>query len=174
MKDGQQKFFFLLIIGSFLQMLYFWPLMPASMASHFDGMGQANGWAPRTGFFILYAGLIVLFLVIFRVLPGQFKKFPDGLINLPNKSFWLAPERRESTFGVIEKQMTFFGSATLILIILTMQLVFQANLTGSRSIPGAAMWILLAAYLFFSLLWWVNFIRKFRKPYEQTGIVGKY
>ncbi len=164
MKDGQQKLLFLLIMVSFLQMLYFWPLMPDVMASHFDGMGQANGWAPRTGFFILYAGLIVLFLIIFRVLPGQFKKIPDGLINLPNKSFWLAPERREATFGVIEKQITLFGCATLILIVITMQLVFQANRSGSHRISAETMWAALAGYVFFSIVWTVIFIRRFRKP----------
>ncbi len=164
MKNGREKFFLLLTGISFLQMLYFWPLMPETMASHFDGMGKANGFAPRTDFFALYAGLIALFFLIFRILPRQLGRLPDGLINLPNKNFWLAPERRESTFAVIEEQMVRFGSSTLILIIATMQLVFQANRSGEAGIPGKAMWGLLALYLFFSLVWTIFFVRKFGKP----------
>lgn len=166
MKDGQQKFFFLLIIGSFLQMLYFWPLMPDLMASHFNGTGQANGWAPRVGFFILYSGLIVLLFITFRIFPRLLKRFPDNLINLPNKNYWLAPEHREATFTVIEKQMTLFGNATVMLIIGTMQLVFRANVNGSHRISGETMWIMLAAYILISIVWTVQFIRKFKNPQQ--------
>ncbi len=164
MKDGQQKFFLLLTTVSLLQMLHFWPLMPDTMASHFDRSGQANGWASKTFFFVFYAGLIALFLIIFRVLPGQFKRFPDGLINLPNKDFWLALERREATFAVIEKQMTLFGNVTMVLIIGAMQLVFQANRAGAHRVSGEAMWMMLGTYIFLSIVWTINFVLKFRKP----------
>ncbi len=56
MKNGPKKFFLLLDGISFLQMLYFWPLMPETMASHFDAIGNANGVAPRAVFFALYTG----------------------------------------------------------------------------------------------------------------------
>ncbi len=164
MKEGQQRLFFLLIIASFLQMLYFWPLMPDSMVSHFDGAGRANGWEPRTFFFIVYAGLMALLIVIFQILPRQLKRLPDSLINLPNKGFWFAPERREATLGIIGKQMTSFGNATMILIIVTMQLVFQANRAGSHRISAEAMWIMLGAYILVSIVWAIDFIRKFKKP----------
>ncbi len=167
MKNGAQKFFLLLVIVSFLQMLYFWSLMPDRMASHFDGTGQANGWAPRSVFFILYAGLTALLLILFQVLPRQLKRFPDNLINLPNRSYWLAPERREATFAAIEQQMTVFGNATMMLIIGTMQLVFKANVKGSRRISGETMWIMLAAYVFISIIWTVQFVRGFRKTQVQ-------
>jgi serine/threonine-protein kinase len=164
MKNGVRKFFFLLVIVSFLQMLYFWPTMPDSMASHFDGKGQANGWAPRAFFFSLYAGLIAMLFITFQILPRQLKRLPGSLINLPNRGFWLAQERREATLGIIEKQMTLFGNATLILIIGTMQLVFQANRSGSHRISAEAMWSLIGAYVLISIVWTVKFMRKFKKP----------
>jgi uncharacterized membrane protein len=172
MKDGQQKLFLLLIIISFLQMGYFWPLTPDTMASHFDGSGRANGWAPRAFFFILYAGVIALLFITFQILPRQLKRLPDSLINLPNKEYWLAQERREATLGIIEKQMTLFGNATLILIIGTMQLVFQANQAGSHRISAEAMWILLGAYVLMSIVWTVKFMRRFRKPQERANNRG--
>ncbi len=164
MKNGAQKFFFLLVIVSLAQMFYFWPLTPETMASHFNGRGQADGWSPRALFFVIYAGLVALLFFTFQVLPRQLKRLPDSLINLPNKRFWLEPERREATFGVIERQMTMLGNATMILIIGTMQLVFRANVSGSDRISGEMMWIMLAAYIFISLVWTVQFVRRFRKP----------
>jgi serine/threonine-protein kinase len=134
------------------------------MASHFDGAGRANGWAPRAFFFILYAGVIALLFITFQILPRQLKRLPERLINLPNKGFWLAQERRKATLGIIEKQMTIFGNATLILIIGTMELVFQANRSGLHRISAEAMWILLGAYVLISIVWTINFMRKFRKP----------
>ncbi len=166
MKNGSQKYFLLLVIISFLQMFYFWPLTPETMASHFDASGRANGWQPRAFFFILYCGLLILLFFTFQILPRQLKRFPDSLISLPNKDYWLAPERREATFGMIEKQMTLLGNATVMLIMGTMQLVFQANVDGSRRISGETMWIMLGLYIFISILWTVQFIRKFRKPQQ--------
>jgi uncharacterized membrane protein len=108
----------------------------------------------------------------FQILPRQLKRLPDSLINLPNKEYWLAQERREATLGIIEKQMTLFGNATLILIIGTMQLVFQANQAGSHRISAEAMWILLGAYVLMSIVWTVKFMRRFRKPQERANNRG--
>ncbi len=166
MEHGARKLFLFLVIVSLLQMLYFWPITPAMMASHFDGSGRANGWAPRSFFFILYGGIVALFLLLFNVLPRQLKRIPDGLINLPNKDFWLDSGRREATFAVIEKQMTLFGNATMILIIGTMQLVFQANVNGSDRISGEAMWIMLGIYIFISIIWTIQFMRKFKNSQQ--------
>jgi hypothetical protein len=52
----------------------------------------------------------------------------------------------------------------LILIIGTMELVFQANRSGLHRISAEAMWILLGAYVLISIVWTINFMRKFRKP----------
>ena len=45
-----------------LQVVYYYPQLPAVVASHFDGHGAANGWSGKEFFFGLY--LVILLLLV--------------------------------------------------------------------------------------------------------------
>jgi hypothetical protein len=94
-------------------------------------------------------------------------KTPVSLINLPNKEYWLAPERRAESMAILEKYMTAFWSATSIFLICVMDLAFTANL-GRGQVLGEWFLVLLAAFIFFTLAWTVSLIRRFvRKPEQR-------
>jgi hypothetical protein len=99
--------------------------------------------------------------VIFLALSAV--RWPDRLVNLPRKDYWLTPERREETFRFLNRQMLIFGCATLILLLVVMQWTIEANLDGTQTIPAAPMWWLLGAYLLFSAVWVVRLVGHFRK-----------
>lgn len=156
---------FLFLVGLWvLQLLYYYPLMPGSMASHFNAAGKANGWMAKEGFFLLSLGTLVFFVAVFLILPRFLRHVPDALINLPNKSHWLAPERRASTFGAIRGRIMQVGSATALFMLVLFQLVLHANLSGGNRLPAEVMWGLTAVYVAFCLVWTVLFIRSFRMP----------
>jgi len=164
MRSVQTRVFLFLIAVAALQAAYYAPLMPERMASHFDGAGHANGWSTPRTFFGLSAGMLVLFTVVFRVLPMQIHRFPDELINLPNKGYWLEPRRREATFQRINDGLLFLGNITFAFLLAVFQLVFQANLREDRRMDAGMMWALLAVLLATSLVWSIRFVRGFRVP----------
>lgn len=156
---------FLFLVGLWiLQILYYYPLMPGTMASHFNTAGKANGWMGREGFFLLSFGTLVLFVFIFLILPRLLRHFPDSLINLPNKDHWLAPERRAATFDRIRGRIMWVGSATALFMLVLFQLVLHANLSGVGSMSAGVLWGLLGVYIAFTAVWCVLFIRSFRMP----------
>ena len=79
-----------------LDVAHYLPLVPDPMASHFGLSGRPNGWSSH---FRMIAGLTVLVLVFAAIFAVTFffSRVPDRLISLPNKTYWLAPERREAT-----------------------------------------------------------------------------
>ena len=84
-------------------------LLPTYVASHFAGNGVANGYMPRSGYvaFMLIVS-ITLPLVIFasaRILP----RVPPSLVNLPNREYWLAPERRAQTYAFLSDHTARFA-----------------------------------------------------------------
>jgi len=166
MRTVQNNIFILLIGVGILQFLYYWPLMPGRMASHFDGMGNPNGWQSRSGFFGFSTAMLVFVVLFNSVFPALLHRIPDMLLNIPNKDIWLAPDRRAETLSVVRSRMALFGNALLAFFITTFQLVFQANLTDARRL-SSGMWFLLAAYLVFVLVWTIELILKFRRP--QSG-----
>src|SRR5512136_3242549 len=125
---SQRFIFWVLILAAGMQAVYYYPLMPMTMASHFNAAGQANGWMPKESFFLTYALVLTLMSSIFTIMPKVVLRFPDSMINLPNKCYWLAPERREQTGEMIERHMNTAGNLTIALLLCVFQMAFNANL----------------------------------------------
>jgi len=112
--------------------------------------------------FAIFEGIILLVIVFeFAFLPLLLEKMPDSLINLPNKEFWLANEKRAETFAVMRRYFEWFSVMLLALFIAVNQLVFTANLKR-ENLPGTAMWLILGSFLIFAAFWMIKFIRQFK------------
>jgi uncharacterized membrane protein len=162
MMRTRAHFFIILISVCVLQFVYYWPLMPEHMASHFDGAGNPNGWSSRRAFFCLYAGLTAMVILMFRILPSLLRRFPDSLVSVPNREYWLAAERRQEAFSLITDRLLFFGNGTLIFFVAIVQSVFQANLKNMHRMSAEAMWRLVIIYIIFTLAWTVNIVHRFK------------
>lgn len=151
-----------LLIGVFLaHIVFYYPNLPENIASHFNGLGEPNGFMSKQNF-VVFEGVILLIIIFeFTLLPPIIKKMPNSWINLPNKDYWLSAERREATFGTIRSYFEWFSVALLSLFIAVNHLVFQANLTR-QNLSGTAMWLILGAFLAFTIGWLIKFIRQFR------------
>ncbi|MFQ5990318.1 MAG: DUF1648 domain-containing protein [Candidatus Methylomirabilales bacterium] len=160
---AQQWLFVLLLLAAALQSMYYYPRLPETVASHFDGAGNPNGWSSKPAFFGMYIGMLTLTTCIFAILPASVTRLPASLISLPKKDYWLAPERRGHTETFIRRQMLWFGIVTLIFNICTIQLAIRANLLDIHHFSSGSMWTLLGGYCMFTLVWLVHFISKFRR-----------
>jgi hypothetical protein len=137
-----------------IQIAWYWPRLPLVIASHFDVAGRPNGWMSREAFVGVYVGVVVLLTVVFSAI----RVVPPSLWNLPNKEYWLAPERRAATVARVADEMTSFGNATLALVVATFELAFRANLPGG-TFASEVMWAILGAYLIFVVARLVRFVR---------------
>jgi serine/threonine-protein kinase len=151
----------LLLVGAVAQALYFYPKMPGRMAVHFDLGGAPNGWMTRPVALGLHAGLVGLILIAFLGLPRLLPRMPRGLINLPNRAYWLAPSRRTETLRDLEGRLAWFGAAALLTRVLVQQLVFQASLTPAPRLPDAPFLAILGGFLAFTAGWLVRLCRRF-------------
>ncbi len=152
-----------LILASMVQILYYYPQLPEVMASHFNYEGTANGWQPKGAFFGIYGCVIVLLVLIFSGSALLMDRIPDSFLNLPNKEYWLAPERRAETFAYINSRMLMFGNATLLFVLALFQLVIKENLAHLNLLAPSIMMPLLGVYILASVIWSVGFILRFRK-----------
>ncbi len=95
-----------LIVGC---MVYYYPMLPENMAIHFGADGLPNGWKSKGSFFVFYGVLVFLLGGIFSGLSSLIPKIPTSLINVPNKEYWFAEERAESSYEILAgffKRMT--------------------------------------------------------------------
>jgi uncharacterized membrane protein len=106
-----------------------WSRLPDHIATHFAADGTPNGWSTRTGFLMPVIAILVLCGGLFFV-AGLFDRIPDRLINLPNKDYWLAPQRRADTFAALRDWLRWFLLAPMAFLVFLFTRVLNANLTA--------------------------------------------
>ncbi|MEA1996146.1 MAG: DUF1648 domain-containing protein [Gemmatimonadota bacterium] len=154
--------FWFLFICAFIHMFYYYPLLPDKVASHFNATGEADNWSSREFFIGFYIMITLVMTVTFAGFGYIGPKLPESLINLPNKPYWLAPERKEKTFAFISDSLFQLGAVTLLLLISMMHLTFRANMDKSNNI-GVLPWVFIGCFLIFTAVWLVQLYRKFLK-----------
>jgi uncharacterized membrane protein len=156
-----------LCLGSYLACLAIaiasWVLLPGRVATHFGPSGEPDGWASPTENAVIFMAISTLLFVLFFFMHRIIAKVPVSLINLPNKEYWLAPERAASTCAVLAVQFRVFGAAILLLLCVAQALAVQANLTKPPKLDNALFLGALGLFFVFTIVWAVSFYRAFRR-----------
>ena len=155
-------FFFLLLVG-LVQANYQAARLPRMIATHFGKDGAANGWQTKGVSFYTEAVLVLLAASIAFGLPRLLEMLPLSLINLPNKEYWFAPERRANTLAYFRAYLAWFGCALLAFLLVVYELVFRANLVFPHQLSTTAFVAALFTFLAFVLLWVIRLIVHFSK-----------
>lgn len=139
---------------------YFYPQLPAQIASHFNFRGEADGWMPKENFLVFQIFLLVFILGTTSLVSAFFNKLPDSLINIPNKSYWLAPERRCESLSKMAGVTDNLRIALLLLFLGINYFAFQANLSGGNLSDGV--WLVLSVFLSYTVYWTIGLRQTFK------------
>lgn len=143
--------FFAIVLMAIVQCVSEFPLLPDRVASHFGLSGMPNGWMTKSQFFTVYAVMLLPALAVEFWVARRIAKTPGARINLPNKEFWLAHERREETFAYFESFFAWYGCALLLLLVYVMGLAMRANLDSSPRLPTGPTVMAITAFLAFNV-----------------------
>lgn len=134
------------LVGVLAYILTTIPQLPDRVASHFAANGLANGYMSRDGyrtFIVVFAIAVPLFVVaVVGLLPRAF----PGAVNIPDRDYWLAPERRENTLGYLFGWACSFGSLLALFIAAVHAAVLVANSFEPPRLPGMLFVIDLVAF----------------------------
>jgi uncharacterized membrane protein len=153
-------------------LLYFsflYPQLPDPMASHFNASGAATAWMPKSGFFILIAVVTLAAAVLAFLVPKSMAKLSNDKVNLPNKDYWLAPERRAETMQYLGTQMGWFGCALLALLLCGLYIAVEANFRPDHHFDSGSFYMLLGAFLAFIIVWLVRLLSHFARVPENSS-----
>ena len=155
--------FLLLLAAMLAQMAWYYPRLPERMASHFNYAGQAHAFMPKQEIMKIHLGIAGLMSVVFLLVPMLIVRLPPGMINLPNKDYWLAPERRDHTARVITGFLVGFGNVMLLFLLVVFREAMRAALMPVPQLSNR-MWVMLILLFGFIIVWTVRFMRAFRMP----------
>src|SRR5262245_34491681 len=152
----------LTVFGAVL-VIYTTRYLPETVATHFGGHHQANGWMSRNGYllFILSFMIGVSAFVSFAVgtLP---QKFPQWT-NLPNRAYWLAPGRREESLRYLSAHGKRLGCLIIMMMLGMHYTIFIANQARPPALPVSTFSTIMISFAL-ALIWWiVRLYRRFPK-----------
>jgi uncharacterized membrane protein len=154
-------FLTLCVMGT-VQAAYCYPRLPERIASHFGFDGKPDGWSTKQSFLVFYGvemGTSALLLGVALL----FRFVPSSMLNIPNKDFWLSPQRRQETLASLFYSFLWFASATLLLLIDLADQMFDVNMGKADALPHSM--LSLGLYFAFVAIWAVSLIVRFaRKP----------
>ncbi|WP_165246393.1 DUF1648 domain-containing protein [Paludisphaera soli] len=85
--------------------------LPDRVASHFTASGRADGWSSRPAYAASLLGGAALTSILCVAPLALSRHLPDSLLNIPDREYWLAPERRDEAYA---KLLAFgLGTASL-------------------------------------------------------------
>jgi uncharacterized protein DUF1648 len=165
--DRALRTFFAIMAAALIFIYYTSQSMPEMIASHFNSAGVPTGFVPRHVYFM---GMLVVILVaplLLVILPRLAMRNPNVRINVPNREYWLTPERRPYTVNVICQQSTRFASMLMLFLCYAHWLVVHANASMPPSLSSG--WLLAGLVVFMGLTvrWAFGLIAHFRVPEEE-------
>jgi uncharacterized membrane protein len=138
MQRGSARTLFLVVVTC--AALFVWitsQALPEVAASHFGGSGAANGFM-RRDFYVWFMLLFVVGLpVLLTFAPTISLKKPSAGLRLPNREYWLAPERQSETLEFLRQHMARFGSMVAVFLCYIHWLVVQANTVSPPLLPAS-------------------------------------
>ena len=138
------------------------PSLPPMVASHFDAAGVPNSFMPREGYlrFMLALGL-GLPLASVAILALVFSN--ANTMNLPNRDYWLAPERIAGTRAFLLTRAAWFGAMMTLLMGLLHYLELNANAKVPAHLSSTLFMGTLLAFAAVTIGWVVALRRTFRR-----------
>jgi len=157
--------FVMLLAAATALILYSVPELPELVAVHFNAAGRANGFMTRTGCrdFMLAStlGMPLLIVIATTLLP---RVLPASLINIPNRDYWLAPERAHDSLVFLSEQGLWFGCILVLFLASVDGMLVKANAVSPPEFPNALLIAMLILFFCAVGAWGLRMLRRFRAP----------
>jgi uncharacterized membrane protein len=134
--------------------------LPAQVASHFNAAGVPDGWMPRRAYMWSMVGMTLGLAAFLLAAFGITRNVPNAMINLPNRDYWLAPERRQQTCDTIFRYGIWLTILTTALFLAIHLSVVAANAAQPPNLSHSV-WLILGAFFLFMSAWTFFLIRQF-------------
>ena len=134
-------------IATIAQVLWFSTKLPDPVASHFGPNGQPDAWMSRTGFLAMLVLLQVGMAGFMLAIAYGMKWIPASLLNMPNKEYWLHPDRRDESLRKNGSMLILISGLTGIFLAVIDQLICETNVRANGPLPQGVLFLALGLYL---------------------------
>lgn len=142
-------------------------ILPETVAIHFGSGGAPDGWASSAASTLLMLGMNTFLFCSLYFSPKLVEKAPSKWISLPNRDYWLTPERRPRAVAMLSESMWQFGTLFFLFMFFVGLLSLRANLSNPVRLNETALLTALVIFLGYTLYWTVALVQVFRLPKKE-------
>jgi hypothetical protein len=137
--------------------------LPPMVASHFDGAGVATAHMTRAFYtkFVFAMG-VVFPIALVTLLSVVYSKAGD--MKLPNRDYWLAPERIAQTRALLVAHGVWFGFLMVAMVCYMHWLVLAAHRSVPPQLSNQRVMGGLLIFMAIAIGWAIALLRAFRRP----------
>ena len=138
--------------------------LPALVATHFDLHGKANGWMSREKHLWFTLGIGTLLPLLMIGIAAVVRRGDGRGLNIPNKTYWLAPERRAATFDYFSRQMLWLATLMAVFQAALFKSILDANSVHPPALPMPLIMWLTGGFLALIAIWVAGVLVRFLLP----------
>jgi uncharacterized membrane protein len=140
--------------------------LPPTVAAHFNAAGHPNAFMSRAGYTRFILCFAVGFpIVIVAVLTAVYSRATE--MKLPNRDYWLAPQRLGRTRAFLVAHGVWFGSLLVLLGCFVHWQELSANRVEPPHLSSATFAAGLIAFLAATTVWVAVLVFAFRRPVSE-------
>ena len=124
--------------------------LPGLVASHFGASGDANGFMTRSFYMIFMVVFVIGLPALMVLVTWRAVGSAKARLSLPNRDYWLAPERRAETIAFLRVGVLWFGALLVTFLCYVHVLVVLAN--EAQPVHLAGSWFIGALVVYFVVL----------------------
>jgi hypothetical protein len=151
------------VVGSITAIALTSDRLPARIASHFGADGLANGFMGREAYLGFTIGLVVLVPALIALLVALAARHFPQFLNLPNRDYWLAPQRREETLAYLATHAAWFAALLSAFALGIHLLVVRANRAVPARLETGPFLALMLIFAIVIVVWAGALARRFRR-----------
>ena len=137
--------------------------LPPVVASHFAVGGAANGFMPQATYLRFMVVLLIVLPLLIAFLASITSLLPVRFINLPNREYWLAPERQADSLAYLRHHSSRFGVLLVVFLCFVHWLVVLANSHDPALFPESMFFPGMAVFLVGLVFWLGALVVHFRR-----------
>jgi uncharacterized membrane protein len=127
--------------------------LPENIATHFNGAGVPNGFMTQKGYVIFMLVFVVgIPAIIVSGISGALRSAQSS-INIPNKEYWLAPERKQDTLQFLRSHISWLGSFIALFFAYIHWLLLKANSVQPVQLPNDLLFLGMGVFLATIVIW---------------------
>jgi uncharacterized membrane protein len=165
MKSSRAAAFVLVLLYACFLGYWVWSGMqlPERVATHFNGSGEPNGWMSRSAnqTIILIFGVVLPLFMIGLFFAARF--LPAFLVNIPDRQYWLAPERKTETSDYLVRHSLWLACLLVGLMIGIQYSTVQANRQTPPHLSLTVFLQIMVSFVTGMAIWLLVLLRHFRK-----------